>query len=93
MVYIPIHDHDFFRRMPALEMPSADRHRVEQTKTHCSIAQGVMARRSHQRDAVGVLPGRDRIEQIQKPANGEQRNAKRVPAGNGVAVECVMVDC
>jgi hypothetical protein len=65
----------------------ADRHGVEQTKAHGAVAQGVMARRPHQRESIAALVAGDSVEQTNEAAHRQQTDRERIAASDGVAVQ------
>ena len=77
--------------MISFQILGANRHRVEQAKSHGAVAQSVMPGRPHQRKSVGAFLCRDRIENVQKTANRQQGDTEGVPASDGVAVQRISV--
>src|SRR5262249_30797677 len=92
MMDVPVHDENLFRAVMVFQICCANRHGIEQTKTHRSISQSMMAGRTHQGKAAGAFLCRNSIEQRKKSSRCEHADRKGIAAGNRVSVQSVVID-
>jgi hypothetical protein len=91
MVHIPIHDQDPLRAIDPFKIVRADGNRIEQTKAHGLVVQSVVARGAYQGKAIIRFLGADGIDQTEQAAGGQQTDAERIAAGDGIAVQRVLI--